>query len=67
MKNRIIISKEKGSFTELIHRDSDPGMWIVRHWKRSFLFKKLISSDWFNGRDQALKFADSIKEGTHIV
>ena len=67
MKNSMIISKENGSFTELIHRDSDPGMWIVRRWKKSFLFKKLISSDWFNGREQALKFADSIKKGTHSV
>ena len=67
MKNRTTIWKERGSFIELIHRDADPGMWIVRRWKTSFFLNKLISSDWFNGHDQALQFADLLKEGTHVA
>ena len=32
--------------------------WVVRIYRRRFLFRKKISSDWFLDKDQALRFAE---------
>ena len=32
--------------------------WVVRVYRRKFLFRTNISSDWFLDKDQALRFAD---------
>jgi hypothetical protein len=60
MKERIIISSAGNCVVELIHGDSDPLSWIVRRWRKYFWFKKRLSSDWFNDRDQALAFANEL-------
>ena len=61
MKNSIIISNDRNCFIDLTHHDSDPGWWIVRHWKKFLWFKKQISSDWFNDEHQAIAFASEMK------
>ncbi len=55
------ISDEGGQVVDIIHRDSDAGMWIVRRWKKYLWMKKLISRDWFNDERQALAFARDLK------
>jgi hypothetical protein len=57
MKHTTVIANDREFSTELIHRDSDPGSWIVRRWSRGLLFRKRISSDWFNDERQAAAFA----------
>ncbi len=61
MKESIVISKAGDCFIELIHRKSNPTVWIVRRWKRNFWIKKFISSDWFIDGQQALTFANRMK------
>jgi hypothetical protein len=61
MKNVTVISNARDSFIELTHRDSDPGSWIVRRWTKFMWFKKRVSSDWFNDKQQALQFANEMK------
>jgi hypothetical protein len=34
--------------------------WIVRVYKKTFLFKKLVSSDWFLDGNQAKTFAEQL-------
>ena len=36
--------------------------WIVRTYKRTFLFKKFLSSDWFLDEKQAQTFAKQLAE-----
>ncbi len=61
MTHITVISRNRDCYIELIHTDSDPGSWIVRRWKKYFLSRKRLSSNWFNGREQALAFADAMK------
>jgi hypothetical protein len=56
-QSRTIISKSRNCFIEVLHRGSDPSIWIVRRWKRILFFKKRISSDWFINRQQAYTYA----------
>lgn len=37
-------------------------VWVVRVYKKGFLFKKLISSDWFLDERQARRFAESLAQ-----
>ena len=60
MKQITVLSDNRDCLIELTHRDSDPGSWIVRRWKKHFLFRRRVSSDWFNGREQALAFVDAM-------
>jgi hypothetical protein len=63
MKNNVtVISNVRDCLIELIHNDSDPAMWIVRHWTKLMWFKKRISSHWFNDRQQATIFANLMKK-----
>jgi len=43
---------------QLIHRASDPAMWILNIYKKILFFKKKISSYWFTGKEEAEKFAE---------
>lgn len=61
MKESIIISRAAECFIELIHRESNPTVWIVRRWKKNLWIKKLITSDWFTDGQQAQSFADRMK------
>jgi hypothetical protein len=61
MKNRTVISNDRDCFIELLHRDSDPGVWKVRRWKKFLFFKKRISSVWFIDGEQALAYARRMK------
>jgi len=61
MKESIVISKAAECFIELIHRDSNPTVWIVRRSKKHLWFKKQISSAWFIDGEQALSFANEMK------
>jgi len=63
MKDVTIISNTREYCIELTHRDSDPGLWIVRRWKKFMWFKKRISSNWFSDKQQALAFAHAMKQG----
>jgi hypothetical protein len=64
MNHTTIISTARSCFIELTHRDSDPGLWIVRRWKKFGWFKRRLSSDWFTDQQQALAFATEMKR-TH--
>jgi hypothetical protein len=57
MKESMVISKAADCFIELIHRKSNPTVWIVRRSKKTLWFKKRLSSDWFTSGKQALSFA----------
>jgi hypothetical protein len=61
MKEITVISNEADCFIELIHRASNPTVWIVRRSKKVFWFKKQISSGWFTDGRQALLFARKMK------
>lgn len=61
MKQTLVISSDRDCRIEVTHRDSDPGMWIVRRWKNGLWFKKQVSSDWFTDREQAVAFARALK------
>ncbi len=61
MKESTVISKAGSCFIELIHRDSNPTVWIVKRSKVNLWFKKQISSDWFIDGQQALSFAERMK------
>lgn len=67
MKRVIVLSDSRECFIELTHNESDPGSWIVRRWKKSLWFKKMISSDWFNDHQQALAFVDEMKREQHAI
>ena len=57
-----VISDTPDNFIELINYSLDPNMWIVRRSKKKFLFfKKRLSSDWFNKKDDAEKYAEKLK------
>ena len=57
------ISGKGNRIVEIIHRESDPGMWIVRCRKQSFFWTTVVSSDWFNDERQALEFARGLGDG----
>lgn len=61
MKHRTVLSNAGHWFVELLHHDSDPGLWIIRRWKKFLWFKTHRSSVWFNDREQALAFAVTIQ------
>jgi 1,2-phenylacetyl-CoA epoxidase PaaB subunit len=61
-KSRMVISNARDCFVEVMHRESDPSIWIVRRSKKTFWFKKRISSDWFNNRQQAFAYASEMKK-----
>jgi hypothetical protein len=63
MKKTTVISSARDCFIEVTHRNSDPGVWIVRRWTRFLCLKKRISSDWFNDENQAMAFANKMKKG----
>jgi hypothetical protein len=63
MEHVTIILNDRDSLIELLHHDSDPGLWIVRRWKKNLWFKKRLSSDWFNDKNQAMDFAQQMKIG----
>jgi hypothetical protein len=46
-----------------IHIEHTPGLgsiWIVRTFRKSLCFKRLISSDWFLDGTQAQRFAEQV-------
>ena len=55
-----VIKSASGKLVELIHRDSDPSMWIVNVYKKVIFFKKRISSKWFSDKEEALQYVKSI-------
>jgi hypothetical protein len=58
----IVISDSSDNYIEIINHDIDPNMWIVKRSKKIFLFfKKIISSTWFNKKDDALRYAEDLK------
>lgn len=61
MKESTTISNTAGCFIELIHRKSNPTVWIVRRWNKDRWFNKFISSDWFTDEQQAMSFAVRMK------
>ena len=64
MKESTVISALPACFIELIHRRSNPTMWIVKRYRKRLWFKKQLSSHWFIDGQQALAFAQTMKR-TH--
>lgn len=62
MNTRTIISSKRVCYIELLNFDMDPNAWIVRRFKKFFLFKKQISSDRFIDGVQAREFAEKMKK-----
>ena len=62
MMERTVISDSRERRIDVVHRDADPGMWMVRHSKKGRFFKKLVSSTWFNSREQAVTFAVALTQ-----
>lgn len=54
------------NYITLTNRLSDPLMWILTVYKKKFLFKKKISSYWFNGESDAMKYSDEIIKSKSI-
>ncbi|MCZ6775581.1 MAG: hypothetical protein O7D34_03880 [Ignavibacteria bacterium] len=50
----------KTFFVELEESTGIGTSWIVRVYRKTFLFKKRISSDWFLDGDQARTFAEQL-------
>jgi hypothetical protein len=46
-----------GDTVEITHRESDPGVWIVRRRRHTFFGWRDISSNWFNTEEDAEEFA----------
>jgi hypothetical protein len=63
MDETTIIENTRACHVEVTHRDSDPGTWIIRRWKKFLWFRKQVSTDWFSDKQQALAFANEIKRG----
>jgi hypothetical protein len=63
MDETTIIENNRASHVEVSHRDSDPGTWIVKRWKKSLWFRRQVSTDWFSDKLQALAFANEMKRG----
>jgi hypothetical protein len=47
-----------GDVVEITHRESDPGMWIVRRRRKTFFGMRDISSNWFSLEADAEAFAE---------
>lgn len=62
MKSVMFLSNVRELVIELTNHDSQPGSWTVRHATRIMWFKKRIASHWFSNEQQALAFADELKE-----
>lgn len=56
------VSNARKYLIETSHGASNPGTWIVRHWRKYLCFKKRILSTWFNDEHQPISFANKIKE-----
>ncbi len=59
------------SYTIEVEQIRHTGMnYVVRAYRKSFIFKKLISSDWFLDGDQAIRFAQQLaldlRNGTKV-
>lgn len=63
MNTRTIISATPRRLVEVTHRDSDPGIWIVRAVRKGFFRNVQLSSDWFNDEGQAIAFAKGLSPG----
>ena len=46
---------------ELSKSDHGGSAWLVRVYRKGFLGKKLVSSDWFLDEQQARQFADRLR------
>ncbi|MCB2204675.1 hypothetical protein KQI65_07995 [bacterium] len=56
------LSDNSGCHITLFHDPEDPLSWVIRKWKKSFFGKKVELSRWFNSREQAEAFAESLLE-----
>jgi hypothetical protein len=60
MRSRTIVSEVGGCLVDVLHDDTDPGVWIVRHGRKIAFFRKHYPSIWFNDRRQAMEYAGTI-------
>ena len=56
----MILPAGKGISVEYARVENTGTPWIVRTYEKKFLFRKLISSDWFLDPDQARRFAETL-------
>ena len=56
----MILPAGKGISVEYARGENAGMPWIVRAYEKKFLFRKLISSDWFLDPDQARRFAETL-------
>lgn len=55
------VKDKSGNTIDVFNLPSDPNMWVVRKYKKIFIFKKMITSKWFNDKDQALEYVEELK------
>ncbi len=61
MEDSVKVLYDSGNnYITLTNRLSDPLMWILTVYKKKILFKKKITSYWFNGESEAMKHSDEI-------
>lgn len=61
MNEQRIIAESNEILVDILHRLEDPGVWIVRHWKKILWFKRKMSFHWFNNEQQAVVFAKTLR------
>ncbi len=61
MEDSIKVLYDSGNnYITLTNRVSDPVSWIMKVYKKKFLFKKKIASYWFTGEADAMKHSYEI-------
>jgi len=55
-----VLCDSGNNYITLTNRLSDPLMWVLTVYKKKFLFRKKISSYWFNGEIDAMKHSEAI-------
>ena len=56
----MIFSGGKNLEVEYTHNTRAGTNWIVRVYRRTFLLRRLVASDWFLNEEQARRFAESL-------
>ena len=56
------VKDKTGNTIDVFNLPSDPNMWVVRKYKRLLFLKKMITSKWFNDKDQALAYVEELQK-----
>ncbi len=61
MRTVEVVSNDRSNTVAVIYESRYPSVWMVRRWKRGLLVKRLVSSEWFLDRAQAMEHAERLK------